>query len=567
MTQSLRKSRDHCRQGLFRGSALRPSRISRRAGFERLTTAFATVLRTILFVWMTLNLNHLQAFGQRLQISGQPPGALPSVPRSDSPQAAQEWFRIEFGGKTVGYEMVSTTSPFMDSGSKRDVSAGLIRRIRETRLQLRRIGSDLSVSARLETVETRDGVLRSWSLRRTAAHESSIERSGVWNSEKSGFDVIEKVGGLLHTELLPAKVPPRSAILSAWVEVASRDSQRLWTSPVLFPETAAIVDIQIHAVGGQSLKLSDGKTIAITRFDYWPSNAPEMKSSLYYDDRFSLVRMEQPLMGQTLKLERTDAAGALGESTLAVLDLQFNSVVPVKRPLTNLDRAESLRLSVTVGPAEQIGLPSSDFQRVDQTAANEARVTLIRPVTAESPESATARSFRAIPVDSVFTSASRWIDSDDEGVKRMAVMVAGNASLPLEKCNRLTRHVGKQMRLSPFSTSLQPASTIARNLRGDCTEHAVLLCALMRSQGIPSRVALGFVYVPNPASFAPHMWTEAFLDGRWIPFDSTRGPSGIGLTHLKVADSALTDEIASGSVLFVPLLSFLGRATIDVVPM
>jgi transglutaminase-like putative cysteine protease len=252
---------------------------------------------------------------------------------------------------------------------------------------------------------------------------------------------------------------------------------------------------------------------------------------------------------------------------MAALDLQFNSVVPVTRPLTHLDRAESLQLSVKVGPAEQIGLPSSEFQLVDQKAANEIRVTLIRPVTLESPESVAVRPSRAFPVDPVFTKASRWIDSDDEGVKRMAVMAAGNASLPLEKCNRLTRHVGKHMRLSPFSTSLQPASTVAKNLRGDCTEHAVLLSALMRSQGIPSRVALGFVYVPNPTSFAPHMWTEAFLDGRWVPFDSTRGPNGIGLTHLKVSDSALTDETGSGSVLFVPLLNFLGRATIDVVPM
>lgn len=123
------------------------------------------------------------------------------------------------------------------------------------------------------------------------------------------------------------------------------------------------------------------------------------------------------------------------------------------------------------------------------------------------------------------------------------------------------------MRFSPFSTTLQPASAVAKSLRGDCTEHAVLLCALLRSQGIPARVALGFVYVPNPDSFVPHMWTEAFLDGKWIPFDSTRGPDGVGLTHLKVTDSALSDEIGSGTVLFVPLLNFLGRATIDVAPM
>jgi hypothetical protein len=351
------------------------------------------------------------------------------------------------------------------------------------------------------------------------------------------------------------------------VASASRDTQRLWTSAVLFPETAAIVDIQIHSAGAQSLKLPDGKTIAVTRFDYWPDNSPDTKSSLYYDDRLSVVLMEQPLMGQTLRLERTDAAAALGENTIEALDLQFNSVLPLKRQLNSPGRSESLRLSITVSPAEQISLPSSDFQVVEQQAANELIVTLTQPVLTGNSETARNPVAQKFQVERIYTSASRWIDSDNESVKRMGVMAAGSSSIPLDKCRRLTRHVWKQMRLSPISTSLRSASAVAKDLRGDCTEHAVLLCALMRSQGIPSRVALGFVYIPNPASFAPHMWTEVFLDGKWIPFDSTRGPDGIGLTHLKVTDSALSDEIGSGTVLFVPLLSFLGRATVDVVPM
>jgi hypothetical protein len=63
------------------------------------------------------------------------------------------------------------------------------------------------------------------------------------------------------------------------------------------------------------------------------------------------------------------------------------------------------------------------------------------------------------------------------------------------------------------------------------------------------------------------MWTEAFVENKWIPFDSTRGTQGVGLTHIKVADSSLSDDVGSGTVLFVPLLSFLGRASVDLAPM
>ena len=482
-----------------------------------------------------------------------------------SPGTRDEWFRIEFDGQPVGYESL-TTMPVRSAASETaDSRHGLVRRVRDTRIKLRRFGNDVSVSAHLETVETTDGLLQSWSLRRTSADGSLLQRTGVWNTDNTGFDLTETSAGTSRSELLPANVHPRSAILPAWMATASRNSQKLWTSPVLFPETAAIADIEIHQAGAQSLQTGEGKTIQVTRIDYWPTNSPEMKSSVFYDDREFVVRIEQPLMGQTLRLERTDAAGAFGAESLQGLDLQFRGALPLRKAPQKLDQGETLRLKLTVGTEEQISLSSSDFQVVEQTAANELIITLTRPVLAQADDPGNVTSRRGPRIDPVFTDSSRWINSDNEDLKRMAIIAAGSTSLPAEKCRRLTQHVWKHMRFSPFSTSLQPATTVAKNFRGDCTEHAVLLATLLRCQGIPSRVVVGFVIVPQPESLVPHMWTEALIDGKWMPLDSTRGPDRVGLTHLKVADSALSDEVGSGTVLFIPLLDFLGRATVDVV--
>jgi hypothetical protein len=495
-------------------------------------------------------------------------GRSPTVPVSPSgsgiPASQEEWYRIEFDGQNIGHESVSTT--FLSGSGSGQNGPRMLRRIRETRLKLRRFGQDLSVSAHLESVESSDGLLQSWSLRRTAADSSHLERTGSWSQEKSAFEITERIRGTEHRQLLSSNVQPRSALFPGWLSEASHDNDRLWTSAVLFPETSAIVDIEIRRAGEQSLLLPSGKTVAITRFDYWPTSNPEMKSSVFYDAHKSVVRIEQPLLGQTLRLERTDAAGALGQESMQAMDLEFRSVLPLKRPLANIERSPSLRLKIAVNSGEQISLPSSDFQTIDQSVSNELLVTLSRPVMTEASDNSTSSGLRKPVIDSVYTQASRWISTDDEDVRRMGIIAAGGTSIPLDKCKRLTRHVWKHMRVSPFSTSLIPASRVIRDMRGDCTEHAVLLSTLMRCQGIPSRVAVGFVYVPNPASFAPHMWTEAFLDGKWIPFDSTRGPDGIGLTHIKLADSALPDDVGSGTVLFVPLLSFLGRATVDVAP-
>ncbi len=502
----------------------------------------------------------LTAYAQLPQISGKSNANLKTTASHPAP-SLEDWFRIQYDGKTVGHE--SLLSSVVSSEKPSRQKPNLFRRIRDTRLQLRRFGTDLSVSARLETLESADGLLHRWSLHRTDAKGSVVERTGAWNVDKSGFEITEKIAGTTHRQLLTSPVQPYSPIFPAWLAADSRNAARLRTVAVFFPETAAIVDIEIRHTGEQSLQDVGGKTIVADRFDYWPTNNPDIKSSVYYNDRQAAVRVEQTLAGKILTLEKTDAAGALGQESMEALDLQFSSIMPLKRPLPNIDRVTSLQLTISVGDTAQIALPSTEFQTVEQTSGSELQVTLTRPLLPADSGSPGAIASK-LTADSIYTAPSRWITSDNEDVKRMGIIAAGGTSILTDKCRRLTRHVWKKMRLSPFSTSIQPAANIVKQMRGDCTEHAVLLSTLMRSQGIPSRVVVGFVYVPNPASFAPHMWTEAFLGGRWIPFDSTRGVDGIGLTHLKVLDSALSDEVGSGTVLFVPLLNFLGRASVDV---
>lgn len=57
---------------------------------------------------------------------------------------------------------------------------------------------------------------------------------------------------------------------------------------------------------------------------------------------------------------------------------------------------------------------------------------------------------------------------------------------------------------------------------GDCTEHANLLCAALRINGIPARAELGFVYAPSAKSWVGHAWVSAYdqEQGRWIHLDA-----------------------------------------------
>jgi hypothetical protein len=52
---------------------------------------------------------------------------------------------------------------------------------------------------------------------------------------------------------------------------------------------------------------------------------------------------------------------------------------------------------------------------------------------------------------------------------------------------------------------------------GDCTEHALLLAALLRLSGLASRLAYGFLLTES--GFIGHAWTEVYAGGRWVWLD------------------------------------------------
>jgi transglutaminase-like putative cysteine protease len=164
------------------------------------------------------------------------------------------------------------------------------------------------------------------------------------------------------------------------------------------------------------------------------------------------------------------------------------------------------------------------------------------------------------PPGEEFTRATRFLQCGDAEVRRQAEAGAAGETDPLRVALRLERSVRDLVTDKNFSTALASAAEVARSREGDCTEHAVLLAALLRCRGIPSRVAAGLVYVESLEGFGGHMWTEAFIGGRWIPLDATLGRGGAGPAHIKLADSSLADNAPAPVTAFAPLIKLLGGA-------
>jgi transglutaminase-like putative cysteine protease len=155
-----------------------------------------------------------------------------------------------------------------------------------------------------------------------------------------------------------------------------------------------------------------------------------------------------------------------------------------------------------------------------------------------------------------FLRSNYFVNSDDSTVKEMANRATMGISDPWRKAQRIEAFVRDFMRPADFTEAMAPADHVAKTRSGDCTEYAMLAAAMCRAAGVPSRTAIGLVYVNNllgRPGLAFHMWTEVFVGGLWLGLDATLGRGSIGPGHIKI-----TDHSWDGLISFTPLLPVQG---------
>ena len=113
-----------------------------------------------------------------------------------------------------------------------------------------------------------------------------------------------------------------------------------------------------------------------------------------------------------------------------------------------------------------------------------------------------------------------------------------------------------------FGTALASAREVLERQEGDCSEHAVLLVAMARSVGIPSRLVSGIVHVNG--RFGYHMWAEVWTGDGWYALDATVGQGSVDATHIKFADSAAENgRVGDLAIAIAPFFNRLGVRVVE----
>lgn len=318
------------------------------------------------------------------------------------------------------------------------------------------------------------------------------------------------------------------------------------------------------------LQLKGGKQESIAMLDGSAAELQEVTTTIFLDNNPVMESVSWvDAQGETLKSAalglqiltyRGNQSMAESVGTSVQVDLLQVTSIALPKGTSNLHQLKSATFQISAQKDPFKLFSRKTNQTIRSTAALDCEVT-VHPVT---PEFALPEGIEKPDLPTEADSApTAMIQSDDPAIVAMAARCCGEESDPWKIALALEKCVHDSIERKDFSKSFASASEVAKELRGDCTEHSVLLAALLRAKKIPARVASGLVYVETADGpmMGYHMWNEAYIGERWIPLDAVLGQGGIGAGHLKILESSLPDQ--NPYVALLPVLQVLGELKIS----
>ncbi len=280
-------------------------------------------------------------------------------------------------------------------------------------------------------------------------------------------------------------------------------------------------------------------------------------SAMWIDDHWRTLKASVNMMGMTMTMTRCQREQALADFEAP----EFFMPTTIKAPKI-IDRDAAERIDYVLRLTKPLGefptLPHTGMQTVTEQGEHVVRLT-VRRVDHAPFRRVRPQKFGDDMAE--YLAPNPLIDSADPAVVAMAKDARGDATQPYQIADRLREYVTRIIADKNLTIGFATASEVCRNKEGDCSEHAVLLAALGRASGLPSRVVVGIVYVPvfggDENIFGFHMWTQFRIGDAWVDFDAAQRESVCNATHIAFSVSSLKD--AGLGQIAIDLINVIGN--------
>jgi hypothetical protein len=471
----------------------------------------------------------------------------------------ENWYTIEFGGGRAGWmgEIVQT-------------SGDQIRTISETHMKISRMAVPIEVETKTTFTETRDG---------KALHIESVGKAAKLPMQsKSIFkdDCILETSTQGGSKTVKRHPLPRGdwltpAAASRYVREQRRAGKREFSFVTIQPDSGLdTVTVTMKRVGAEQYEY-DGRQIEVEVWNKITTlTTPVGPMSLNGVEKSTaddvMVFEQTALMGLgdlIMRLSTKEKAQA-GDDAPGP-EMMIDTFVKPDKPINDSMKAVKAKLRLSVKQGTMPALPAAGAQRVEMSEDGKSAVLTIDindNLAADEADVANAE----------YLEASTMVDAGDPLIQKLArgaaerqEGVTQGAVDQLKRAEALRRVAHRRISRKGMETAFASASETAKTQTGDCSEHGVLLCALLRADGIPARVATGLIYIEDFGGangiFGWHMWTQALIDGKWVDLDATL-PVRYSAPHVLTNTSSLSSGLAAGDMMSV--IQLIGNLDIQV---
>jgi hypothetical protein len=332
------------------------------------------------------------------------------------------------------------------------------------------------------------------------------------------LELVSRQNGATVKNVVPLPAGATFAVVTEH-EVRSAPKETTMTRPTVLEELGAVVPLTTTVK-----KKGDGTFAVSVSF-------PGMTTDEDIDAQGRTLVARTPAVGLVAYpwgKAPPDVARALQQQKKAdLLAVSTWKVAPVALP------ARRVVYRVTTPDAATFAVPEDARQRVVARTATtvDVEVTAGPTTTTTLTGEARQRALSATPYEAVF----------DPRIQRAAKEATAGAVSDDDKVRRLTAFVFAHVGKKGLDRGYAPAIATLESRAGDCTEHSVLLSALLKATGLPTRLVDGVIVDGDHAGY--HEWVEVDLGRGFVPVDPTFNAWPAGPERLKLAEgSTLPDE-------------------------
>jgi len=243
-----------------------------------------------------------------------------------------------------------------------------------------------------------------------------------------------------------------------------------------------------------------------------------MQMTAYMDQNMELKKVIMPMMGSSMEMIASTEQYALSPNQPS----DFFTATFTRSPLAISPKQaqDTLQYSIHIdSDSEKVRFPSTAEQLVSRV--NGATQLTISPLKGDVGSYPYLGKDRAVIE---YLQPNRWVQSDNQQIITLAKQAVEDSRTATAAAKNIERFVRSYISEKNLSVGYASAVEVLKSRQGDCTEHALLLTAMLKAVGIPARVATGLAYVDNFAkerqTFVPHAWAQAYIEGQWRSYDA-----------------------------------------------